>query len=131
MIQATVAAVVTAHPGARSIGILGTSGTRQARLYEAAAALAGLSVVQVSSQDQAAKVDKAIRLVKSGGDLALAEQLVQSAAELLQLRGADLAIAACTEIPVVVKLACQVLPVVDSVDALVAACLREFGLEGS
>lgn len=131
MIQATVASVVTTHPQARSIGILGTRGTRQARLYETAAASLGLRVVQVPVKDQTENIDEAIRLVKSGADLARAAQLVHAAAETLRLGGADVAIAACTEIPVVVDQARDVLPVVDSVEALATACLAEFGYRAS
>lgn len=129
MIRATVADVLAGHPQAHSIGILGTRGTRQAGLYEAAATEVGLRVLHVSLHDQATKVDEAIRLVKSGGNLEVAGELVRSAAESLKGEGADLAVAACTEIPLVMTQARKVLPVVDSVESLATACIRDFGLE--
>ncbi|WP_219844541.1 MULTISPECIES: aspartate/glutamate racemase family protein [unclassified Arthrobacter] len=129
MIRATVADAVKLHPDAKCIGILGTRGTRRARLYETAAAEIGLGVRHVSEHDQRTMVDEAIRLVKQGEPLDKAVQLIRAAAETLQRDGADIAIAACTEIPLITNQAAQVLPIMDSVTSLATACIREFGFE--
>ncbi len=129
MIRATMADVATFHPDANCVGILGTRGTRRARLYESAAAEIGLGVCHVSEHDQSAMVDEAISLVKRGERLDIAVQLIRSAAEALRRDGADVAIAACTEIPLVMNQATQVLPIMDSVVSLATACIREFDFE--
>ena len=114
-----------APTGAERVGVLGTRGTRAAGLYDAAAAHRGLDVVYPSDTDQSLLVDDAIGLVKGGRRLLLAERLVAAAAARLHADGADVLIAACTELPLVLGTASRVVTVVDSLDCLAAACVRE------
>ncbi|MEU5798559.1 amino acid racemase [Streptomyces sp. NPDC047813] len=123
MIQAALQVAAEKVPGLERVGILATRGTRLAGLYERAGARLGVEVIQVPAQVQQEYVDAAIRAVKGGVDLAAAEQRIASAAESLKERGAQVAIGACTEIPLVSGAAARVLPMVDSTDALVDAAL--------
>ncbi|MFE3521378.1 aspartate/glutamate racemase family protein [Streptomyces sp. NPDC059161] len=106
------------------MGVLATRGTRAAGLYERAGTRVGLDVVQVPDDVQHACVDPAIRAVKSGAATAGPEHWIASAAGVLKEQGAQVVIAACTEIPLAVRAAVRLLSVVDSADAL-ARCAVE------
>ena len=121
MIDVAVDHVVQNHPGTRRVGVLGTRGTRLAGLYAKACAARDLDVIDVPDDLQHLYVDVAIRQVKTGGDRRCATALVGQAAATLAMQGADVAIAACTEIPLVAQAAAKVLPVVDATDCLAAA----------
>ncbi|MFJ8085280.1 aspartate/glutamate racemase family protein [Streptomyces sp. NPDC096205] len=123
MIQAALQAAAEKVPGLERVGILATRGTRLAGLYERAGARLDIEAIQVPARVQHEYVDAAIRAVKGGVDLDGAEQRIAAAAETLKEQGAQVAIAACTEIPLVSGAAARVLPVVDSTDALVDAAL--------
>ncbi|MYS10743.1 amino acid racemase [Streptomyces sp. SID6041] len=123
MIRVALEAAVRRKPGLERVGVLATRGTRLAGLYERAGARLGLDVVQVSASVQQEYVDAAIRAVKSGADPAEPERWIATAAESLVGRGAQAAIAACTEIPLVSQAAGRVLPLIDSTDALAEAAV--------
>ncbi|CAL9600916.1 aspartate/glutamate racemase family protein [Streptomyces sp. enrichment culture] len=123
MIRAALQAAAGQAPGVARVGVLATRGTRLAELYERAGAVLGVEVIQVPSRVQHAYVDSAIRAVKAGGDLSDAEHWIAAATETLKEKGAQVAIAACTEIPLISRAAGQVLPLVDSTDALVDTAL--------
>ena len=124
MIHETVAAALAANPSLTTLGVLCTTGTRSALLYEKAAAQLGVTVAHVSRGQQSALVDEAIRIVKRGGRSELAERLIAEAAISLADQGAQAVVAACTELPLVSAAAGRVLPIVDSVDALARAAVR-------
>ncbi|QTV79602.1 aspartate/glutamate racemase family protein [Microbacterium sp. NIBRBAC000506063] len=125
MVSETVQATIRAYPECATIGVLGTRGTRAAGLYDAAAIGASLTVAYPSEADQTRLVDEAIRIVKAGGDLDLADRLLAAAAQNLKSSEVDVAIAACTELPLVMSRARSILPVMDSIECLAAACVRE------
>lgn len=113
-----------ARTDAERVGILGTRGTRAAGLYDAAAARRGLQVVYPSDRDQFRLIDEAIGFVKSGRRLSLAEDLVASAASRLCSAGADVLVAACTELPIALGSATRLAKVIDSMECLAFACVR-------
>ncbi|MFJ9413841.1 aspartate/glutamate racemase family protein [Streptomyces sp. NPDC101227] len=123
MIEAALRAAVERAAGAERVGVLSTRGTRLAGLYERAGDRIGVEVIQVSERVQREYVDGAIRAVKGGAGGEPAEEWIASAAEALKDRGAQVIIAACTEIPLVSRAAARVLPLVDSTEALVDAAL--------
>ncbi|MCS0603451.1 amino acid racemase [Streptomyces sp. LP11] len=123
MVDAALRAAVRAAPGVRRVGVLATRGTRRAGLYERAAARLGVEVVHVPERVQEECVDAAVRAVKGGSDRRRAEAWVGTAAEALGGLGAQVAVAACTEIPLVAGVAARVLPLVDSTDALADAAV--------
>ena len=124
MVRTTVAAAVANHPGIEVLGVMCTAGTRLARLYDVAAQEVGLTSVHVPWDVQETRVDEAIRIVKRGGRMELAERLVADAATSLTAQGAQVCIAACTELPLVTSHAAELLPVVDSVDCLARAAVE-------
>ncbi|WP_078871792.1 aspartate/glutamate racemase family protein [Streptomyces sp. NRRL S-337] len=68
-------------------------------------------------------VDAAIRAVKGGAALAGPERWIAEATGNLRAQGAQVVVAACTEIPLVSGAAAGVLPLVDLTEALVDAVL--------
>ncbi|MEU9497083.1 amino acid racemase [Streptomyces sp. NPDC048196] len=123
MIEAALEAAAGKVPGVQRVGILATRGTRLAGLYERAGARLGVEVIQVPDRVQLEYVDAAIRAVKGGADLAGPERWIAEAAGNLRGQGAQVVVAACTEIPLVSGAAAGVLPLVDSTEALVDAVL--------
>ncbi|GAA4115788.1 aspartate/glutamate racemase family protein [Streptomyces hundungensis] len=123
MIQAALLSASGVGPSTSRVGILATRGTRRARLYEKAGARLGIDVLQVPVQLQSAYVDPAIRAVKAGAELTRPEQQIAAAAGALRELGAQVVIAACTEIPLISGVAARIVPVVDSTEALVDAAV--------
>lgn len=119
MIQAALHAAASTGPDTTRVGILATQGTRRAGLYERAGSRLGIEVLQVSARLQITSVDPAIRAVKAGAELVEPEQQIATAAKALKKQGAQVIIAACTEIPLISGAAARIMPVVDSTDALV------------
>ena len=106
------------YPEAKTIGLLATEATIKTELYQSLASKKGLCVTFPSEEDQANLVTKAIKLVKSGKHEE-ARVLILQAAHVLIKQGADLVIAGCTEIPLVLNNGDLEKPVIDS--ALVLA----------
>ncbi|MEV6582329.1 amino acid racemase [Streptomyces sp. NPDC051582] len=123
MIRAALEAAARRTPGLERVGVLATRGTRLTGLYECAGARLGLDVMQVSDAVQEEYVDAAIRKVKGGAHRAEPERWIATATESLRERGAQAAIAACTEIPLISAAAARVLPLIDSTDALAEAAV--------
>jgi aspartate racemase len=121
MVHIAADEVVRKHPRARRVGVLATQGTRLAGLYADAFRMRGVSVVDLPDDLQRRCVDVAIKEVKTGGDRLRAAALLKDAAAALVDRGADVAVAACTEIPLVAHEAARMLPLVDATDCLAAA----------
>ncbi|WP_217181790.1 aspartate/glutamate racemase family protein [Streptomyces sp. AC495_CC817] len=123
MIDESMARAATT--GARHVGVLATRGTRVARLYDAAGDRRGIRTTYPHDDAQSRFVDSAIAIVKRGGDRERAEQLLEYAAESMRHQDVDVLIAACTELPLVMARASRVATVIDSIDCLARACVRE------
>ncbi|MFI8912915.1 aspartate/glutamate racemase family protein [Streptomyces sp. NPDC053513] len=123
MIRAALETAARRMSGLERVGVLATRGTRLAGLYERTGARLGLDVVQVPAAVQEEYVDAAIRAVKGGADPAGPERWIATAAESLKEQGAQVAIAACTEIPLIGAAAARVLPLIDSTEALAEAAV--------
>jgi aspartate racemase len=124
MVEASVDACRDRLPGVSRIGVLCTRGTRRTRLYERAADRVGIGVVQVDERLQRTRVDEAITLVKGGADRELAGEHLDAAAEALRTAGAEVVVAACTEIGLVRTGVIAGIPLVDSTDCLAARVHR-------
>ena len=110
-------------PGARSIGLLATSGTIAAGFRQARFAAAGCTTVLPPPADQALLL-QAIALVKAN-DVPQAAALTQQVAQHLLANGADILIAGCTELPIALA-GCDAqlqARIVDATAALAAACV--------
>jgi len=118
IIAATVAATRAAVPNVRRVGLLAVEATQAARLYHDGFGPA----VEVLSPDMAAFMPL-IWAVKAGdmGPAVRAAMAAQGAA--LVARGAEVLLAACTEVPLVFGPGDATVPVISATDALVTATL--------
>lgn len=119
MIAATVDAVRSRAPRAVKVGLLATTATLDAGLYDRAGAGLGLEVLPIDARERD-RMMAAIYAVKRG-DLAPARANLAELAQELVAGGADVLIAACTEVPIVLRQEDVAVPLVASSDALAAA----------
>jgi len=122
MIDATIAAIARDHPGARRVGLLAADACLGADLYQAPLAAAGYAVLL--SDDQPGFM-ALVYGVKAGdtGPAARAGMAAQAASLVAQ--GAQVIVAACTEVPLLLAAGDCAVPLVDSSDALVHALIEE------
>jgi aspartate racemase len=113
MIDQTVRDVHHTTPWIRRIGLLATTGTVRANLYQDWFVRAGVQVVLPTAEEQHGLVDAAIRAVKAGERGARVTGLLAAAGENLANRGAAALIAGCTEIPLVFDERSASIPVID------------------
>ncbi|MEU7282842.1 amino acid racemase [Streptomyces sp. NPDC045431] len=125
MIAETVAEIRSCHPDVTSVGLLATTGTLRAGLYQRGLEGEGLRVVTPTTLTQEEYVTGAIRRVKAGEVDAGPVRLIERAAEELAARGAGLLVAGCTELPLLLGETSAGLPVVDPTSVLARATVRE------
>ncbi len=126
IIEETVKRVRRKHAGVRRVGLLATIGTIRAGLFHKA--LAGTKLELLVPCDQAqAKLIRAVHAIKADGATTQARTLVRRAAQDLLDRGADLVIAGCTEVPLVLKDGDLPVPVIDPVAILADAAIERAG----
>ncbi len=117
IITETVAAIRELEPDAMSVGILATDACLQDKLYQTAIHDAGMSVLLPSAGEQEA-VMKLVFKIKSGDQGSdVAHEMSNIANSLIQ-RGADVLIAGCTEIPLVLSPERMTVPCISSTEVL-------------
>ena len=124
--------VAARYPGARRLGILATSGSRKAGLYERG--LPGLECLWPPEAEQEGLVTEAIygaRGIKAGNRGEYPRSLLAAAAEGLARSGAELIVAGCTEVPLALSPADLGLPLLDPMEILAAALVREARLQAA
>jgi aspartate racemase len=116
LIDEGVAVVNRQHPAARRIGVLAVAGAAEARLYERALEAQGLVPI---TPDEAARAVfmEAIWQIKQGDLVGGAEGVRATARHLLD-RGAEVVIAGCTEVPLVIADGDLPVPMIDTTDVL-------------
>lgn len=107
--------------GARRIGVLATPGGEA--LYVEALAARGREAVVLEGADRAAFM-AAVFAVKAGDAGAGPRGEMRRLAAALVAAGAEAVIAGCTEVPLLIGAADVAVPLVDSAEALAAACVR-------
>lgn len=119
MIEETTAAAVAG--GARKVGVLATPGGEA--LYTRALQARGARIVRLSGADRQA-IMSGINAVKAGdvGEAPRAEMRRLAAA--LVAAGAEVVVAGCTEVPLLLGAGDVSVPLVDSAEVLAAACVR-------
>ena len=122
MIDATIAAIARDHPRARRIGLLAADACLGADLYQAPLAASGYDVLLTEDQPGFMAL---IYGVKAGETGAVARAGMTALAAGLVARGAEVIVAACTEVPLLLGAADCAVPLVDSTDALVHALIAE------
>lgn len=119
-------AAVTSHPAALTrVGLLATSATIKGRIYHDALSAAGVDVIVPSAQHQTELVTAGIAAVKAG-DLATATPLLRRAAAQLVDDGAKGVILGCTELPLVLTGEASDVPLFDTTQLLVKACIARW-----
>jgi aspartate racemase len=104
-------------------GILATSGTIAAGLYQRVLDAQGIRPIVPDSEHQEL-VMETIGRVKSGEIDANTAEPVRTAASDLESRGAGVLLAACTELPVVLHQPMVNVPLIDPTDVLARAAVR-------
>jgi len=127
IVEETVKRIRKTHPRARRIGVLATTGTIRAGLFQEALAATRSEVLVPSEDTQQNVVMKAIYAIKAAGATDEARTLVHQAAHELVARGAQVVIAGCTEIPLVLKDGDLPVPVVDPIAILAEAAIEHAG----
>src|SRR5690349_7182688 len=113
MIDEAVRTVTGRVPRVRRGGRLATTGTGRAGVYQDWLGRAGLQAVLPTAEDQQDLVTTAVRAVKAGHRGAWVSGALAAAAARLADLGAQVIIAGCTEIPLVVGERCASIPVID------------------
>jgi aspartate racemase len=109
------------YPAVRTVGLLATTGTLEAGLFQEAFSGTRVTVLTPSVGSQKQRVMHAIfakRGVKAVGPTPWSKALIVDAANVLITRGAQLIIAGCTEIPLVLHDGDLSVPVVDALTVL-------------
>lgn len=117
------AASLATATGDTRFGLLATTGTAETGLYQAEFAQFGLDILRPDPEVQRL-VMAAIDAVKAGADRGSVLAYMNTAACALEAGGAQHLIAGCTEISLVSAQIDSPLPLIDALDALVAATLR-------
>jgi aspartate racemase len=104
-------------PNARNVGVLATDGMLATGIYQRALLDAGRSPVLLEDEELA-RLMTLIRKVKAGDKSREVADGMGMLAELLASAGAEVVIAGCTEIPLVLDATKVTVPVIASTDAL-------------
>ncbi|MFF7705660.1 cysteate racemase [Streptomyces lydicus] len=123
MIDAVTQHLAAMQPPVRVAGLLATTGTTRAGLYQEWLERAGISAAVPDETSQETEVMPAIRALKAGvRGAAVAQPLARAAGRLIR-QGAQAVIAGCTEIPLGLDPECLPVPVVDPALVLARAVL--------
>lgn len=118
--------LTTVRPAVRTAGLLATTGTVRAGLYQEWLDRYGIRLVLPDEDDQHSEVMAAIRAVKAGiGGAAVTASLARAARRLTD-RGAEAIIAGCTEIPLGLPAGADTIdvPLIDPAAILAGALVR-------
>lgn len=122
MIRETAEQYSSKYMGKKA-GLLSTSGTIKAKIFQKA--FPPQAILTPDEETQSNLVMKAIYGVK-GGDVAASKPMIMQAAEKLIADGAELLIAGCTEIPLILKTEDIPVPLLDPVVVLAKCCLSHY-----
>lgn len=132
IISETVRATAERCPGVRKVGVLGSSGCLDSRLYQTAFARHGVEVVVPEGAEREGFMTLLYR-VKAGDKGSEVGTAMQTLAESLVAGGAQAVVAGCTEVPLVLAQAALGVPLVDSSAVLaertVTYALHGFGVD--
>jgi aspartate racemase len=126
IVRETAGHVLSRFPEARTIGLLATTGTVGAGLFQEAFAGTPAAVLTPTAGMQQRFVMRAIFAktgIKAVGPSAWSKRLIVDAANSLIARGAQAVIAGCTEIPLVLQDGDVSVPVIDPITILARAAI--------
>ena len=118
-------------PGLRRIGLLATTGTVTAGLFQRRLVESGLNVIVPGEQDQPRLMAAiyGIKASRARDDRARVAADVRAVAERVVALGAEALVLGCTELPLVLGPGDITVPVIDSLVSLARAALRVAGRE--
>ena len=122
MIDEVTKSVKRSH--ARKVGLLASPTTVDSGLYQAAFSRIGVEVIYPGSEDME-KVESIIRSVIANTDLGREREDIRGVANRLLLKGAELIVLGCTELPIAYGRIDNEY-VVSSIDALSKGLLKEY-----
>jgi aspartate racemase len=122
LIDEVVAAVQRDHPHARRVGVLATQGSRDANIFGPAFARRDIETVQLDTAGQDHFMALLYR-VKAGDRSVATRGAMQVLGEQLIAMGADMLVAGCTEVPLVLKPGDNSKDMLDSTDVLARRCV--------
>jgi aspartate racemase len=122
LIEEVVNDVRSRHPDARTVGLLAAQGCLDAKIYQTAFGRHGINVIELGRSQQSEFM--ALLYQIKGGDLSeTVRTKTRALGDALVAQGADILIAACTEIPLVLADGDNPKPMVDSSDVLARRCV--------
>ncbi len=122
LIDEVVDEVRTTNHDAKRVGILATQGSRDAKIFATAFSKYGIDVLQLNEASQLRFMDN-LYLIKSGDRSKTIHVAMQQFGEELVAMGADILIAGCTEVPLVLSNGDNTKPMIDSTDVLARRCV--------
>ena len=122
MIRET-ADVYTGQFAGKKAGLLATAGTLKTKMFQTL--FPPDTILTPDDQSQSQLVMRAIYGVK-GGDVNTAKPPILQAADILIQKGAELLIAGCTEVPIILKPGDRDVPLLDPIQVLVDCCLERY-----
>lgn len=123
IIESALAEVQALRPAVRRVGLLTATGGRRARVYEDALAGTGLDAVVLDDSEQG-RLMQLIYGIKAGKRGAAERTAMIALAQRLVDRGAQVLVAGCTEVPLLMSEADLAIPFIDSTAALARAVVR-------
>jgi aspartate racemase len=129
ILDAVAEGMEAAHPEARRVGLLATSGTIEGGLFQKRLGRSGIESITPDPEDQQ-RVMSAIYGIKGALDGRVREEIaaeVRAVAGRLVARGAQGVVAGCTEIPLVLKPGDLEVPLFDSLLLLARAAIAAAG----
>jgi aspartate racemase len=127
IIEEAVAHLEKNFKGKNRVGLLSTTGTLRTGIFQEELQKGSRTVVMLPAGLQDRFVMRAVygkRGIKAGYRNTRHNRLLRRAAEALVARGAEVVLAACTEIPLVLHQEDLAVPLVDTVDLLAARAVR-------
>jgi aspartate racemase len=105
------------HPETRRVGILATQGSRDAKIFAPAFAQHGIEVLQLNEASQAGFMELLYRIKARDRGKEVSKSMQHLGEELIAM-GADILIAGCTEVPLVLQQGDNTKTMIDSTDVL-------------
>lgn len=122
LIAEVVDEVRTTQPTARHVGILATQGSRDANIFAPEFLKHKIDVLQLDDASQK-RFMEILYLIKAGDRSAAIHDTMQQLGEELITQGADVLIAGCTEVPLVLRNGENTKALIDSTDVLARQCV--------
>jgi aspartate racemase len=117
IVSETVAMINSREPDATTVGVLATDAALKAGLYQTAIHEAGMKILLPSVGEQASVMQQVFKIKHGDQSAEVAHEMSNIANSLIQ-RGADVLIAGCTEIPLVMAAERMTVPLISSTDVL-------------